>query len=143
MFSFAVAVTVTTSPPTVKPPVQIEFMIQHYSKKCFKYEISDQRIHLSSTCDELYHMSTAKSLIHSASGQCVRPVANYDDSQLTLSSNCDEDTRFERTSFGSLRQIKTGSCIHPKNGALHPAEGQHVVIYRGCDETRLKFTFGK
>ena len=143
MFTFAVTITVTTPAPTSRPPMQNEFSIQHYSKKCFRYESSDQRIHLSSNCDELYHMSTTNSLVHSASGQCVKPVSNYDNSPLTLTSNCDENTRFERTLFGSLRQIKTGSCIHPLNGALHPAEGQRVVIYRGCDETRLIFTFGK
>ena len=88
-------------------------------------------------------MSNTKSLVHSASGKCLKPISNADNSLFLLSSTCDDNTRFERTSFGSLRQIKTGSCIHPLDGATYPREGQHVVIYRGCDETRLKFTFGK
>lgn len=132
----------TASPPVTKPPVQGSFRIQHYSKKCFKYDNSDQQIHLSSTCDELYHLTTTKSLVHSATGKCVKPRSNSDNTPVTLTSNCDDDTKFELTSFGSLRQIKTGSCIHPLNGALYPGEGQLVVIYRGCDETRLKFSFG-
>jgi len=135
------SVTVTTMPPVTSPPVQGEFRIQHYSKKCFKYDGTDQRIHLSSSCDELYYMSNTKSLVHSTSGKCLKPISNADNSLFMLTSTCDDNTRFERTSFGSLRQIKTGSCIHPLNGATYPKEGQHVVIHRGCDETRLKFTF--
>ena len=145
-FDFTAAEKATTVPPTTattKPPLHGQFRIQHFSKMCFKYDSADQRIHLSSSCDDLYHISTTKSLVHSASGKCVKPVSNSDNSLIALTSNCDDNTRFEQTTFGSLRQIKTGSCIHPLNGATYPREGQHVVIYKGCDETRLKFSFGK
>ena len=142
MIFSALSVTVTSAPPTTKPPVQNQFKIQHYSKKCFKYESSDQRIHLSSSCDDLYYFSSTKSLVHSATGKCLKPISNSDNTPFTLTSTCDDNTRFDQTPFGSLKQIKTGSCIHPLNGALHPAEGQLVVIYRGCDETRLKFSLG-
>ena len=87
-------------------------------------------------------MSSTKSLVHSATGKCIEPIGNRDNSEITLTSNCGDNTRFELTSFGSLKQIKTGSCIHPLNGAVNPKEGQLVVLYRGCDEMRLKFSFG-
>ena len=134
---------VDTSSITTSPPVQGKFRIQHYGKKCFEFDSDDQRIHLSSSCDDLYYMSKSNSLVHSASGKCLKPISNAYGSLFTLTSNCDADTRFERTSFGSLRQIRTGSCIHPRNGALYPREGQHVVIYDGCNEDRFKFMFGK
>ncbi|XP_065064665.1 uncharacterized protein LOC135690903, partial [Rhopilema esculentum] len=129
------------SGPTTKPPIQGSFRIQHHSKKCFNYDSANQRIQLSSVCDDLYYLSTTKSLVHYATGKCVRPLSNGDNSYIALSANCDDNTKFELTSFGSLRQIKTGSCVHPLNGALYPKEGQPVVIYRGCDVDRLKFSF--
>ena len=132
----------TPAPPTTKPSIQGSFRIQHYSKKCFNFDSANQRIQLSSVCDDLYYLSSTKSLVHFSTGKCVRPSSNSDNSYIVLSANCDDNTKFELTSFGSLRQIKTGSCVHPLNGALYPKEGQPVVIYRGCDVDRLKFSFG-
>ena len=142
IFAFVDLATKATVPKEASSPAEGKFLIQHYSKMCFKFDIGDQRIHLSSSCDDQYYISKTKSLVHFASGKCLRPVVNADDSLFMLTSKCDNNTRFEQTSFGSLRQIKTGYCIHPLHGRLYPQEGKHIVIHRGCDQYRLKFTFG-
>ena len=131
----------TTLPPSVKPPVKGSFKIRHYSKLCFSYDAKDNKIHLTASCNDIYHTSTTKSLVHSATGKCVVPQNKWNNSPLILSSTCDGNSVFEPTSAGSLRHVQTGSCVHPLNGQMYPREGQLVVIYSGCDSLRLKFSF--
>ncbi len=78
--------------------------------------------------------------MHSSTGKCVAPTGSGDNSLIILKNTCDDNARFEPTPFGSLRHVQTRSCVHPLNGALYPREGANVVIYRGCDSDRLKFT---
>ena len=74
------------------------------------------------------------------------PEYTYDDAAIYLSDDCDSNnSRFVQTDQFSVRHIATGKCIHPYWGALDPAVGTKLVIFRGCDEKRLqfKFTYGK
>ena len=133
----------TIAPRPTKPTIPYEFKIQHFGgKKCFKFQSADNRIHLTSSCDDIYYFTSTKLLKHAATGKCVKPTSHHDNALLYLNQRCDDDSKFQMTSFGSLKHIKTGKCAHPLHGRMRPIEGRKVVIYSGCDILRLKFTLG-
>ena len=39
----------------------------------------------------------------------------------------------------SLKHVKSGKCIHPKGG--RPRNDRNLIIYSGCDATRLQLLF--
>ena len=71
-------------------------------------------------------MRKSNSLVPSASGKCLKPISIVNGSLFTLPLNCDDHTRFDRTAFGLLRQIKTAS-VYAHAVVLHPREGQYHV----------------
>ena len=129
-------------PPT-GPPFPPTFKLQHYGKKCFKFNTTANAILLTSTCDELYYFTSKNLLKHGSTGKCVCPSYYEDNARLNLKTRCDDGCRFEMTPFGSLRSILTGKCAQPLYGALQPAEGVMVVMYRACDQLKSKFTLRK
>eukprot|EP00794_Sanderia_malayensis_P010637 gene10637-11765_t len=75
-------------------------------------------------------------IIRHVGGLCISVGT---DSRLRLTSACDE--AFTQTSGSSIQHIGTGKCFHPNGGSSRPPVDTNIVIYSGCDQSRLKFTF--
>ena len=118
-----------------------EFLIRHYSGKCVSIRLEYQ-LHLTTACNTPFTLTEDKALKHVESGKCVTPNTNEDDAVLRLRNTCAyQNARYEHTLYTSIKHIMTGKCFHPYLGSPTPSEGTPVVIYSGCNETRLHFNF--
>jgi len=115
------------------------FLIQHWGGLCMTVKPKTNRLFLSEACDR-FELKSSKALRHLKSGKCVVPESTRDNSFFRLQSDCTA-SHFAQTAKHSLKHLETGKCFHPRGGKSLPVAGTPVVIYYGCDQTRLEFTF--
>ncbi len=115
------------------------FLIQHWGGLCMTVKPKTNRLFLSEACDR-FELKSSKALRHLKSGKCVVPESTRDNSFFRLQSDCTA-SHFAQTAKHSLKHLETGKCFHPRGGKSLPVAGTPVVIYSGCDQTRLEFTF--
>lgn len=117
----------------------------------------DTRAVLTSNCSATdpgnkFRMLFDGTIQHVESGMCLHPRGGSstpgNGTELVFWPSCGANTgtagayiRFENTLKDSLRQLSSGSCLHPNGGSATPANGTKVVFWQGCNEDRLRFTF--
>ncbi|KXJ06666.1 Disintegrin and metalloproteinase domain-containing protein 23, partial [Exaiptasia diaphana] len=98
-------------------------------------------------CDQKYQefrLDANGVLWHECSQRRVCPESETpsNSDRLVISSTCkDDNSKFVRTPGNSLKHVKSGKCIHPRGG--RPGDGRKLVLYDGCDVTRLEIWFIK
>lgn len=92
------------------------------------------------------------SLRHVSSGLCVHPEGGTASTgrKLILWNSCSDGLAaddagnkrlaFEFESSGSLKHKGSGLCVHPSGGATNPAAGTELLLWSGCNESRLKYS---
>ncbi len=117
----------------------------------------DTRAVLTSNCSATdpgnkFRMLFDGTIQHVESGMCLHPRGGSskpgNGTELVFWPACGANSgsagayiRFENTLKDSLRQLSSGSCLHPNGGSPTPANGTKVVFWQGCNEDRLRFTF--
>ena len=118
------------------------FIIKHSGGLCVSLHQSSGRFQLTAVCNENFLLTSNKNLKHMATGKCVFPESLGNEARIKLTSDCSNEwTQFEQTSAFSLKNVKSGSCIHPLGGSANPGSGVEIILHSGCDETRLEFKF--
>jgi len=117
------------------------YNIKHSGGRCVSIN-SDNELYFSSKCDTKFKMTSDGKIIDENGSCYVGQTASYG-SPIVKSACSVSGVAFTKTKSGSLKQISTGRCIHPDNGSPTPSEGTKLVLWGGCDEDRLKFTFVK
>ena len=124
--------------PGPPPPTSVFFLILHFDGKCVSIN-SKGRLYLTATCTTMFHLTIGKSLKHVESGKCVVPEGYNNGARISLQTKCsDANARYKQTRMYSIQHIPSGKCWHPHE---RPQEGTEVVLWSGCDQTRLKFRF--
>ena len=92
-----------------------------------------------------FSWTSGGSIKHEPSGKCVHPggAVNPENGQrLVLWDGCDfaDRVRFRATGADSVQHVSSNKCLHPEGGSATPAQDTRVVVWGGCNESRLAFT---
>ncbi len=104
---------------------------QKTSSLCFAVDKND-RLYLSKHCSTNFAFTRSGSLVHVDSGRCVAPKCGSYGCHLYVRHKCDSYTRFKIFSNGLMKNIATGTCLHPSGGQERPNDGTPMVVH-GCD----------
>ncbi|KXJ11173.1 Disintegrin and metalloproteinase domain-containing protein 15 [Exaiptasia diaphana] len=135
--------------PTMPTPLKAynDFCIVPKNETCKPSENSRIVFKSGYECKENYmefKLDSNGILWHECSQHRVCPEngGTWNGVKLVISSSCkDEDSKFVRTSKHSLKHVKSGKCVHPSGG--WPGNGRELVLWGGCDITRLEINFIK
>jgi len=117
------------------------YNIKHSGGRCVSIN-SNNELYFASKCDTKFKMTSDGKIIDENGSCYVGQTASYG-SPIVKSACSVPGVAFTKTKLGSLKQTSTGRCMHPDNGSPTPNEGTKLVLWGGCDEDRLKFTFVK
>ena len=129
-----------TLPTAVPDNYGREYIIKHYSGKCIDVKYSNT-LYLTSKCTKRFYLTKNNKLMDVDQKRCFTHKTGGDDSLIKSTACNQQGTGYERTSYGSIKQISSGRCIHPFGGLRYPREGQNLVLYKGCRGRKVIFTF--
>ena len=106
---------------------------------CWKVN-DDDSLTYSKDCSTKFLYTTKNRIIDAETEKCVAMAGTGNGYRIIMTDSCDNDRSVFVPAGDSFRNPSTDKCIHPKTGRS-PAEGETLVIYSGCDESRLSHKF--
>eukprot|EP00794_Sanderia_malayensis_P018638 gene18638-20519_t len=119
-----------------------KFIIRHYNGLCVSPRLTDNVLHLTKSCTDLFTYTHVGALKHIKSNACMQTASPERGSVFLSSAACAErHWSFEQTQQFSVRHLSSGNCLHPSGGNISPWPNTVVILHPWCDDDRLQFKF--